>query len=158
MSDFVPLRGRHKDHRVASIADLSPTPLRKKTGVPRNPKFRGGKIGFMCQRVLDYICSCSHSPTFREIGDAVGLSSMSSVHAHVESLKAEGYLEPTKPGANRRLVPTNRRDHLTEALAIARVVAAETSREDVARLVEHLENLVPKEQGREASSQKGGEL
>jgi repressor LexA len=33
-----------------------------------------------------------YPPSVREIGDAVGLSSSSSVHAQLESLEAHGYL------------------------------------------------------------------
>lgn len=40
-------------------------------------------------------------PSVREIGDAVGLASPSSVHAHLETLQRLGYLvrDPTKPRA-----------------------------------------------------------
>ncbi len=42
-----------------------------------------------------------YPPSVREIGDAVGLRSPSSVHAQLESLEAKGYLrrDPTKPRA-----------------------------------------------------------
>ena len=42
-----------------------------------------------------------YPPSVREIGDAVGLRSTSSVHAQLESLEAKGYLrrDPTKPRA-----------------------------------------------------------
>src|SRR5215207_8736569 len=42
-----------------------------------------------------------YPPSVREIGDAVGLTSPSSVHAHLNSLQRMGYLrrDPTKPRA-----------------------------------------------------------
>lgn len=55
--------------------------------------------------VLDYIVDAVESrgfpPAVREIGEAVGLSSPSTVHAHLRSLEERGYLrrDPAKPRA-----------------------------------------------------------
>jgi len=45
--------------------------------------------------------SKGYPPSVREIGTAVGLSSSSTVHAHLEQLEAKGYIrrDPTKPRA-----------------------------------------------------------
>lgn len=57
------------------------------------------------QQVLDYIRDTTinrgYPPSVREIGEAVGLSSPSSVHAHLSTLVEEGYLtrDPSKPRA-----------------------------------------------------------
>ena len=57
------------------------------------------------QQVLDYIKATvearGYPPSVREIGDAVGLSSPSSVHAQLNSLVAAGMIkkDPTKPRA-----------------------------------------------------------
>jgi repressor LexA len=57
------------------------------------------------QQVLDYIKSTveerGYPPSVREIGDAVGLSSPSSVHAQLNSLVAAGMIkkDPSKPRA-----------------------------------------------------------
>jgi repressor LexA len=57
------------------------------------------------KQVLDYIKSAvetrGYPPSVREIGDAVGLSSPSSVHAQLNSLVAAGMIkkDPTKPRA-----------------------------------------------------------
>lgn len=42
-----------------------------------------------------------YPPSVREIGEAVGLASSSTVHGHLERLEAQGYLrrDPTKPRA-----------------------------------------------------------
>lgn len=57
------------------------------------------------QAVLDcisrQIAERGYPPSVREIGEAVGLGSPSTVHAHLESLERLGYLrrDPTKPRA-----------------------------------------------------------
>jgi repressor LexA len=57
------------------------------------------------QRILDYIRTTvrerGYPPTVREIGEAVGLTSSSSVHAQLENLRRKGLLrkDPTKPRA-----------------------------------------------------------
>jgi repressor LexA len=57
------------------------------------------------RQILDFIESClrerGYPPSVREIGEAVGLTSSSTVHAHLGSLQQLGYLrrDPTKPRA-----------------------------------------------------------
>lgn len=57
------------------------------------------------KQILDYIISevqlKGYPPSVREIGEAVGLSSSSTVHAHLERLEELGCLrrDPTKPRA-----------------------------------------------------------
>jgi repressor LexA len=57
------------------------------------------------QRILDFIAKTVHDrgypPTVREIGEAVGLTSSSSVHAQLANLERMGRLrkDPTKPRA-----------------------------------------------------------
>ncbi len=57
------------------------------------------------QQVLDYIRQTvedrGYPPSVREIGDAIGLSSPSTVHSHLSGLVAAGVLrrDPTKPRA-----------------------------------------------------------
>ncbi|HTG46670.1 MAG TPA: transcriptional repressor LexA [Actinomycetota bacterium] len=57
------------------------------------------------QRILDFIAQTvrerGYPPTVREIGEAVGLTSSSSVHAQLANLERAGYLrkDPTKPRA-----------------------------------------------------------
>lgn len=54
-------------------------------------------LEFIGQRVRDH----GYPPSVREIGEAVGLTSSSTVHAHLAVLQREGYLvrDPTKPRA-----------------------------------------------------------
>ena len=51
--------------------------------------------------VTGYVDSHGYPPTVREIGDAVGLASPSTVHAHLANLERAGFLrrDPTKPRA-----------------------------------------------------------
>lgn len=53
------------------------------------------------QFLADYVDSHGYPPTVREIGDAVGLASPSTVHAHLANLERAGLLkrDPTKPRA-----------------------------------------------------------
>jgi repressor LexA len=57
------------------------------------------------QRILDFIAETvrerGYPPTVREIGEAVGLTSSSSVHAQLANLERKGMLrkDPTKPRA-----------------------------------------------------------
>ncbi len=57
------------------------------------------------QEILDFIAASlreqGYPPSVREIGEAVGLTSSATVHAHLAVLQREGYLErdPTKPRA-----------------------------------------------------------
>jgi repressor LexA len=51
--------------------------------------------------ILQEVQKKGYPPSVREIGEAVGLSSSSTVHAHLEKLEELGYLrrDPTKPRA-----------------------------------------------------------
>jgi repressor LexA len=57
------------------------------------------------REILDFIAAelreRGYPPSVREIGDAVGLMSSSTVHAHLTTLQRQGYLrrDPTKPRA-----------------------------------------------------------
>ena len=51
--------------------------------------------------LVDYVDRHGYPPTVREIGEAVGLASPSTVHAHLANLERSGLLrrDPTKPRA-----------------------------------------------------------
>src|SRR5947207_12886958 len=51
--------------------------------------------------LVDYVGRIGYPPTVREIGEAVGLASPSTVHAHLANLERAGLLrrDPTKPRA-----------------------------------------------------------
>jgi len=68
---------------------------------------RSDQVGITArqQRILDFIAETvrerGYPPTVREIGEAVGLTSSSSVHAQIANLERKGLLhkDPTKPRA-----------------------------------------------------------
>jgi repressor LexA len=51
--------------------------------------------------LVEYVDAHGYPPTVREIGEAVGLASPSTVHAHLANLERAGFLrrDPTKPRA-----------------------------------------------------------
>lgn len=57
------------------------------------------------QQILDFIRAelhrCGYPPSVREIGEAVGLSSSSTVHSHLAALEQKGFIrrDPSKPRA-----------------------------------------------------------
>ncbi len=57
------------------------------------------------QQILDFVRAeihrCGYPPSVREIGEAIGLSSSSTVHSHLAALEAKGYIkrDPSKPRA-----------------------------------------------------------
>lgn len=62
-----------------------------------------GKISKRQQEAYDYICSYTaqhgYPPSVRDIGQAIGLSSPSTVHSHLHKLEDAGYIrrDPNKP-------------------------------------------------------------
>src|ERR671924_974621 len=74
--------------------------------MPRAKKTPGvDALGPRQKKVLDFILSTveerGYPPSVREIADAVGLASPSTVHAHLEALQKKGYIrkDATKPRA-----------------------------------------------------------
>ena len=75
------------------------------------------------QFLVEYVDGHGYPPTVREIGEAVGLASPSTVHAHLANLERAGLLrrDPTKPRA-------------LELVGHRRVEAPPAERRDVVRL------------------------
>ena len=78
--------------------------------------------------VVAYADKHGYPPTVREIGEAVGLASPSTVHAHLANLERAGYLkrDPTKPRALE--VVGRGREPAVAALGPARIAAPEAPR------------------------------
>ena len=70
--------------------------------------------------LVDYVDHHGYPPTVREIGEAVGLASPSTVHAHLANLERAGLLkrDPTKP---RALELVGRERSEAPAAAVARL-------------------------------------
>ncbi|HUY30512.1 MAG TPA: transcriptional repressor LexA, partial [Acidimicrobiales bacterium] len=60
-----------------------------------------GKRRQILEFIAEQIRSRGYPPSVREIGEAVGLTSSSTVHTHLQVLQRQGYLrrDPTKPRA-----------------------------------------------------------
>src|SRR5919106_6031086 len=67
--------------------------------------------------VVGYADGHGYPPTVREIGEAVGLASPSTVHAHLANLERAGYLkrDPTKP----RALELTRRERAAAGASVA---------------------------------------
>jgi repressor LexA len=84
------------------------------------------------QFLAEYVDAHGYPPTVREIGDAVGLASPSTVHAHLANLERAGLLkrDPTKPraielvGRKRQDAPTNARPIAIPTLPLVGSIAA----------------------------------
>ncbi|MBX6353476.1 MAG: transcriptional repressor LexA [Thermoflavifilum sp.] len=102
------------------------------------------------QAILDFIRESirtrGYPPSVREIGDAVGLASSSTVHGHLARLEAKGYLrrDPTKPRAilltdgHPQRVPDENGEHTVMAPVVGKVTAGLPI-----TAVEHVEGYFP---------------
>src|SRR6185295_3845304 len=81
------------------------------------------------QRILDVIAETvqarGYPPTVREIGEAVGLTSSSSVHAQLSNLERQGLLrrDPTKPRAMELQGPRRGRPNAVSVPLVGRITA-----------------------------------
>lgn len=103
------------------------------------------------QQVLDYIKETvdgrGYPPSVREIGDAVGLSSPSSVHSQLATLVEMGIIkkDPTKPRAivvvetQEKAAQTSRNDHRMRDVPLLGRIAAGTP----ILAAEHVEEVLP---------------
>ena len=106
------------------------------------------------QFLVEYVDDHGYPPTVREIGEAVGLASPSTVHAHLANLERAGLLrrDPTKPRAielvgRQRALSSGRESQIPVLPLLGRIAAggpllAEESVED--------ELAVPEPLGRDA--------
>ena len=84
------------------------------------------------QYLAEYVDAHGYPPTVREIGDAVGLASPSTVHAHLANLERAGLLrrDPTKPraielvGRRKEVAPIPTRETDTPVLPLVGRIAA----------------------------------
>jgi repressor LexA len=82
------------------------------------------------QFLVQYVDDHGYPPTVREIGDAVGLASPSTVHAHLANLDRAGLIrrDPTKPRAielvgRAKPEPAQARDDVPELPLLGRIAA-----------------------------------
>src|SRR2546427_2685664 len=110
------------DFRFRGRAELTPSEgvstLSANTRSHTSPSSRGGPMLTPRQQeiwefVVQYVDGHGYPPTVREIGEAVGLASPSTVHAHLANLERAGLLkrDPTKPPALEASRPRRRETH-----------------------------------------------
>lgn len=85
-----------------------------------------------------------YPPSVREIGEAVGLASSSTVHGHLERLEAQGYIrrDPTKPRAIELLVGDDSSPVNTEGAIFAPIIGKVTAGQPITAL-ENIEDYFP---------------
>jgi len=87
------------------VTPIEPTPAGAQAAAGEDPAASAADLTPRQRAILEvihgHVDEHGYPPSVREIGDAVGLRSPSSVHAQLESLEAKGYLrrDPTKPRA-----------------------------------------------------------
>ncbi len=84
-----------------------------------------------------------YPPSVREIGDAVGLMSSSTVHGHLQTLEEKGYIrrDPTKPRAIEILDSMDENDH-KKNIAYVPIVGKVTAGQPILA-VENIEDTFP---------------
>ncbi|MCL6548328.1 MAG: transcriptional repressor LexA [Alicyclobacillus sp.] len=109
------------------------------------------KLSRRQQMILEFIRKNvrdkGYPPSVREIGEAVGLASSSTVHGHLSRLEAAGYLrrDPTKPRAIELLgaeEATGAADPRARQAVLAPVVGKVTAGQPITA-VEHIEDYFP---------------
>ena len=87
-----------------------------------------GKRAEMQQRIYEYILTSirenGYAPSVREIGEAVGLKSPSTVHFHLKNLEELGYIEKGA-GKGRAIVPKERGTESAPAEAVRKPMEPE---------------------------------
>lgn len=100
-------------------------------------------------QILEFIKSevrtKGYPPSVREIGEAVGLASSSTVHGHLSRLEKKGLIrrDPTKPRAIEITDPADIENHaITEQTALAPVIGKVTAGIPITA-VENVEEYIP---------------
>src|SRR6476659_2098309 len=77
------------------------TYVRSRQQPPEVSSMLTGRQQEIWKYLTDYVDAHGYPPTVREIGEAVGLASPSTVHAHLANLERAGLIkrDPTKPRA-----------------------------------------------------------
>lgn len=106
------------------------------------------KLSNRQQAILDFIRSevreRGYPPSVREIGEAVGLASSSTVHGHLDRLEKKGFIrrDPTKPRAIELLGDENELDMVRLAVSKVPLVGKVTAGQPITA-VENIEEYFP---------------
>ena len=106
------------------------------------------KISDRQQSILEFIRSevreRGYPPSVREIGEAVGLASSSTVHGHLDRLEKKGYIrrDPTKPRAIELLGDDHQRDLFQHSIVRVPLVGKVTAGNPITA-IENIEEYFP---------------
>lgn len=106
------------------------------------------KLSNRQQAILDFIRSevreKGYPPSVREIGEAVGLASSSTVHGHLDRLEKKGFIrrDPTKPRAIELLGDDDERSMVRLAVSKVPLVGKVTAGQPITA-VENIEEYFP---------------
>lgn len=92
--------------------------------------------------IADFLEDKGYAPTYREIAEKVGVSSVSTIHDHVRGLQSKGYLDPQVEG-RRSLEPTAKAQPQPSAVVEIPLVGLITAGQPIEALVEHERLAVP---------------
>ncbi|MGM8365060.1 transcriptional repressor LexA [Virgibacillus sp. W0181] len=106
------------------------------------------KLSKRQQMIVDYIKSEVQSkgypPSVREIAEAVGLASSSTVHGHLERIESKGFIrrDPTKPRAI-EIIDTSENNHVPRDEAMYAPLIGKVTAGVPITAVENIEEYVP---------------
>lgn len=142
--------GKKRAQRVDLIPSGEVTdPVGRKVGkreCATMPRRRSTAMSRRQKQILEFIAkeaeSRGYPPSVREIGQAVGLKSTSTVHGHLSQLEKKGYIrrDPTKPRAI-EVLPTSGRARPGSVMAVP-IVGRVTAGQPVLA-VENIEDYFP---------------
>ncbi|MCD8510143.1 MAG: transcriptional repressor LexA [Bacillus sp. (in: Bacteria)] len=86
-----------------------------------------------------------YPPSVREIGEAVGLASSSTVHGHLARLEKKGYIrrDPTKPRAIEVMGLNDERKHVSETPTIYVPIIGKVTAGQPITAIENVEEYIP---------------
>ena len=105
------------------------------------------KLSKRQQQILDFIkkeVKTKGYPSVREIGEAVGLASSSTVHGHLARLESKGYIrrDPTKPRAIEILDPDFSASNQTDDVISVPIIGKVTAGQPITA-IENIEDYFP---------------
>lgn len=107
------------------------------------------KLSARQQSILDFIRSQvqakGYPPSVREIGEAVGLASSSTVHGHLSRLEKKGYIrrDPTKPRAIELIQKDRNGDEIISTPSISIPVIGKVTAGSPITAIENVEEYLP---------------
>lgn len=107
------------------------------------------KLSARQQAILDYIreevLQKGYPPSVREIGEAVGLASSSTVHGHLARLEKKGHIrrDPTKPRAIELIGTEEDAQIVNEAASIQVPVIGKVTAGEPITAIENIEEYMP---------------